>query len=197
MASAPVPAPAFPTTLAPNNPDMLAQAAEAKKYEQFIRASAAKFGLTVAVVCGIGSRESRWGLALKPPGPTGTGDATPRNPRPPLRPGPMPPDGQGYGRGLMQIDFDAQPFARTGNWKDAAANIDAGCQILNQSIQFFAHHSGLSVSALRAGIAGYNRGPGLVLRDLQNGLDVDANTAHHDYSKDVLNRAGWFEAAGW
>jgi hypothetical protein len=113
MASAAVPAPSFPTTIAPHNPDMLAQAAEAKKYEQLIRASAAKFGLQVCVVCGIGSRESRWGLALKPPGPTGTGDATPRAPRPPLRTGPMPPDGQGYGRGLMQIDFDAQPFAQT------------------------------------------------------------------------------------
>jgi soluble lytic murein transglycosylase-like protein len=176
---------------------MLAQAAEAKKYEQFIRASAARFGLPVCVVCGIGSRESHWGLLLKPKGPAGTGDATARAPRPPLRTGPMPPDGQGYGRGLMQIDFDAQPFAQTGKWQDPAANIDMGCQILNQSIHFFSHQVGLKFSALQAGIAGYNRGPGLILRDLQAGLDVDAKTAHANYSKDVLDRAGWFQAAGW
>jgi hypothetical protein len=109
----------------------------------------------------------------------------------------MPPDGRGFGRGLMQIDFDAQEFARTGNWADPAANIDMGCQILNQSIHFFARQDGLNVSALRAGIAGYNRGPGLILKDLRAGLDVDANTAHHNYSADVLNLAGWFQAAGW
>jgi hypothetical protein len=176
---------------------MLAQAAEAAKYRGFITAAAAQFGIPVCVVCGIGSRESHWGLALSPRGPAGTGDKAPRHPKPPLRTGPMPPDGQGYGRGLMQIDFDSQPFAQTGNWKDAQANIHQGCLILSQSIHFFASKPALSVSPLRAGIAAYNRGPGGILADLQKGLDVDANTAHADYSKDVLNRAGWFQAAGW
>ena len=200
MASSAVPALQFQTKRNPNDPQMLADSAAAKQYEAAIRASAAHYGLPVCVVCGIGSRESGWGRLLHPQGPGGTGDAAPRSwAKPPFRPNPnsLPPDGQGFGRGLMQIDFDGQPFARTGNWQDPAANIDMGCQILSQSIHFFAAHVGLAVSALQAGIAGYNRGPGLVLRDLASGLDVDKNTAHSNYSADVLDRAGWFFAAGW
>ena len=50
---------------------------------------------------------------------------------------------------------------------------------------------------LRAALAAYNCGPGNVLKAIRNGLDVDFYTAHHDYSKDVLNRAGFFQLNEW
>ena len=67
-----------------------------------------------AIVAGIGSQESGWGTSalLHPNGPSGTGDNKPRSPKPPLRPATMPTDGLGFGRGLMQIDWDAHEFAR-------------------------------------------------------------------------------------
>jgi hypothetical protein len=109
----------------------------------------------------------------------------------------MPPDGLGFGRGLMQIDFDFQEFARTGDWRDPNANIHEGCSILSQAVQFFSKQPNLKVTPLQAGIAAYNAGVGGVLKALKRGLDVDAGTTGKNYSADVLNRAGWFQAAGW
>jgi len=52
---------------------------------------------------------------------------------------------------------------------------------------------------LRAAIAGYNCGPGNVLRALGGtpARDVDYFTAHRNYSADVLNRASFFQLKGW
>jgi hypothetical protein len=98
----------------------LAQANTA--YKAFIDDAAKQFGFQPSVIGGIGSRKSQWGLDLKPngAGPAGTGDFAPRRFPTRFRTGPLPPEG-GFGRGLMQIDFDAFEFARTGNWKDPAA----------------------------------------------------------------------------
>lgn len=197
MATPATPASSFTTTLLANDPNMMSQAAEATKYKAFIAAAATDFQLPVCVVCGIGSRESHWGLILKPPGPAGTGDFAPRQSTNQFRTGPMPPDGLGFGRGLMQIDFDFQEFARTGNWQDPEANIREGCNLLSQAVKFFSKQSNLNVTPLRAAIAAYNAGAGGVLSSLKRGLDVDARTTGKNYSADVLNRAGWFQAAGW
>ena len=64
---------------------LVKQLEETKKYELIIRKVAAQYQIPPALIAGIGSRESHWGLALSPVGPTGTGD-------------------NGHGRGLMQID---------------------------------------------------------------------------------------------
>jgi len=111
----------------------------------------------------------------------------------------MPPDGLSWGRGLMQIDYEETDFAKTGPWRDPQANIDKGCQMLSENWKFFKAQPDLKVDPLRAAIAAYNRGQHGVLKDLKAGLDVDAHTAppKRDYSRDVLNRAGWFQAAGW
>jgi len=177
---------------------MLTQAAAANNYREFILAAAQQFGFQPAVICGVGSRESGWGLLLKPPGPAGTGDFAPWPNTKPWRSGPMPPDGQGFGRGLMQIDYDAFDFARTGNWQDPAANINPGAQVLHSNFIFLSKHTSLAaLMLLRGTIAAYNCGAGNVQKAVQESKDVDTFTAHANYSADVLNRAGFFQLQGW
>jgi len=185
------------TTFPKNTPFLLAELAEATKFKDIVDEAAEQFGFQPAIIGGIGSRESRWGLGLTPPGVAGTGDFAKRSPKPPTRPGPLPPEG-GFGRGLLQIDFDAFEFARTDQWKDPKANILFGCQVLADSRNFIQKKTNLAGSALlQAAIAGYNCGPGNVLTALRKNLDVDFFTANRNYSKDVLNRAGWFQLQGW
>ncbi|HYV05486.1 MAG TPA: peptidoglycan-binding protein, partial [Blastocatellia bacterium] len=184
----------FSTTFPFNDPALTAQLNEMRKYKAFIDEGARSAGVRASLIAGIGSRESHWGLALKPPGPGGTGDAAARRPRPPFRPGSLPPDGRGFGRGLMQIDFDAFDFARTDKWKDAASNVRFGCQVLTNNITLIQRRTSLDgEKLLRAAVAAYNCGAGNVLNAIRDGRDVDFFTAGRDYSKDVLNRAGWFQ----
>ncbi len=186
------------TTYAKDNPSLAKQLGIISDYKDIIIASSGKYGIKPSVILGLGSRESGWGLALNPQGPAGTGDTIKRRFPTQFRTGPLPPDGGGFGRGLLQVDFDAHEFGRTGNWKDPAANIDYGCGVLSSSLDFMARKTDLKDIALtRAGIAGYNCGPGNVLKAVRDGLDVDFYTFGRDYSKDVLNRAGWFQLFGW
>jgi hypothetical protein len=190
----------FPTTFPQNHAALLAQFAQANTaYKAFIDDAAKQFGFQPSVIGGIGSRESQWGLDLKPTeaGPAGTGDFAPRRFPTRFRTGPLPPEG-GFGRGLMQIDFDAFEFARTGNWKDPAANIRFGCQVLAESQDFLQRKTDLKGRVLlRAAIAGYNAGPGNALRAVRDGHDIDFFTTGRDYSKDVLDRSGFFQLNGW
>ena len=189
----------FPTTITAANKGMQAQLAAANSFRPFIEAAASRFGFQPCVICGIGSRESGWGLLLKPAGPGGTGDFAPRQrTRPPVRSGPMPPDGLGFGRGLMQIDFDSNPLAQTGNWQDPQTNINFGCQLLAQKMTYVAKNSSLQgLMLLRGALAAYNCGEGAVCKLAGQGLDVDARTTGNDYSADVLSRAGFFQLNGW
>jgi hypothetical protein len=50
---------------------------------------------------------------------------------------------------------------------------------------------------LRGALAAYNCGTGNVLHALRQGFDLDFYTSGRDYSRDVLNRAGFFQAHGW
>jgi hypothetical protein len=188
----------FPTTISPNDPSLTKELVEANKFKPFIVGAAMQFGFQPCVIAGIGSRESGWGRALKPQGPTGTGDFAKRKAKPPLRPGSLPPDGGGFGRGLMQIDFDAHQFAQTGNWRDPQANITQGCQVLAQTFAFLKKRTNLQgTELLRAALAGYNAGPGNVLKAIKAGKDFDSVTAHGNYGRDTLNRAGWFQTKGF
>ncbi|MCV6636910.1 hypothetical protein [Candidatus Albibeggiatoa sp. nov. NOAA] len=187
----------FSTNFSRNNATMLSQLREAERYRSTIEAAAKRYGFQPSVLCGIGSRESHWGLALRPKGPAGTGDFTRRRPRG-SRKGTQPPDGGGYGRGLMQIDYDWHEFARTGNWRIASDNIYYACKVLDNAQRFFADRVRLNeADKLRAMIAAYNGGATATLRAIQAGKDIDANTTGKDYSRDVLNRSGWFQLHGW
>jgi len=187
----------LPTTLSASNASLQAQLVEAGKYRQFIESAAQQFDLQVAVIAGIGSRESGWGLLLRPAGPGGTGDFGPRKFPTGFRTGALPPDG-GFGRGLMQIDFDAFEFARTGKWQDPQENIAFGCKVLSDARTLLGRKTSLTSGALlQAAIAAYNCGAGNVLQAIRDSRDVDFYTTKRNYSADVLNRAGFFQAQGW
>ncbi len=187
----------------PDNPELLRQLAEAGQYKVIVVETSRTHDIPVSVIAGIGSRESQWGLALKLSADAttlaaGTGDFAKRSYPTRYRTGPLPPDGGGYGRGLMQIDFDYHEFARTGNWADPQSNIDYGCRVLADFREFMRRRAGLQDAALvRAMLASYNVGPGNVLRGLRDGRDVNFFTAGRNYSDDVLHRAGFFQAHGW
>lgn len=145
-------------------------------YEPMIKAAAKEFSLQPSLLGGVGSRESFWGLILNPPGPAGTGD-------------------NGHGRGLMQIDDGAFPaWIATGEWKDPAKNIHFGAKVLADNRRFFeAKIPGSGSLLIRATVASYNAGPGNVIESIRAGRDVDSRTTGGDYSRDVLDRAGWFQ----
>ncbi len=188
----------LPTTLAPNDASLLQEFSEATQYKAFIDEAAAKFGFQPALIGGLGSRESRWGLSLTPPGPAGTGDFIQRRFPARFRTGPLPADGGGFGRGLMQIDFDAYEFARTGNWADPKENILSGCQVLADGRDLIRRKTNFDgLPLLRASLASYNAGPGNALTAIRDGRDIDFFTAGRNYSADTLNRSGWFQLKGW
>lgn len=193
----PDPRTTIPHTIPSSDVAILRQFAEATKYKPLVDTACSATNLATYIIGGLGSRESNWGLVLTPPGPAGTGDFAKRRFPTPHRSGPLPGDG-GFGRGLLQIDYDANEFARTGNWRDAGANILCGCQVLADCLAFFKRKTSLTDTALwRATLAAYNCGPGNALRAVSDGRDVDFYTTGHDYSHDVLNRAGFFQANGW
>lgn len=162
----------FDTSYNPTNKSLLSQLEESAPYHMAIVEGALRASVPVAVVWAIGSRESRWGQALSPPTPAGTGD-------------------YGHGRGLMQIDDRWHPeFIHGGSWQDPTANILYGCGVLRDNVRRF---RGNTPDWLRASIAAYNCGGGNVVRALERGRDVDYYTAHRNYSRDVLSRAGWYQ----
>lgn len=151
----------------------------AMSFRAFIEASAEKHDIEPCVVAGLGSRESGWGLFLEPRGPTGTGDS-------------------GHGHGLLQIDDRFhRGFIRSGDWKDPQKNIAYGVAYLAEQLNEL---SGLDLTPqahLRAGLVSYNAGRDDVYRALRLGHSLDYYTTGRDYSKDVLDRAGWFQREGW
>lgn len=127
----------------------------------------AKYGIDPFLLAAICDRESNGGLALTPPGPSGTGDG-------------------GHGRGLMQVDDRAHAtWVHTHQWQDPATNIDMGARILAGCIAEFPR-------ALSSAVAAYNCGAGNVRRALLEGLSVDHLTTGRNYSADVLRRRAEF-----
>lgn len=171
----------FQTSYAKNDSSLMRQLQELRKYEQIVKKVAAKYEIPASVIAGIGSRESHWGMALTPPGPGGTGDG-------------------GHGRGIMQVDDRWHvDFIQSGKWADATENIIYGCAVLKNSMNLFVKRLNwkMSKSLLRGGIAGYNCGPSRALKAYENGYDFDYYTTGRDYSRNVLERAGWFQLHGW
>jgi soluble lytic murein transglycosylase-like protein len=162
------------------------------KYIELVRSAVANYGLSEPIIFAIGYRESKWGLALDA---NLTGDFIKRKPNA-VR-GSLPPDGLGYGRGLMQIDFDAHAFARGTQWKIPTKNIAYGCLVLKNNIKYFdkKKYDGFSQAARsRMAIAAYNCGAGRVDMALATGKDIDFYTAHRNYSADVIDLAAEFQA---
>ena len=177
-------------------------ASEAETYRSFIEKAAKEYGFSPSIIAGFGSKETGWGTStlLDQPGPGGTGDYAPRQPP---HPDNLPPDGLGFGRGLMQIDYEFHPFAKTGNWRDAEANILEGAKVLKQKMNFLEKYTTLKgADLLRATIAAYNAGEGTISKAINPPQPVDINNidsvyGDRHYSKDVLNYASWFQSNGW
>ncbi|UEM24411.1 NlpC/P60 family protein (plasmid) [Skermanella mucosa] len=201
---APVPA-AGPAAILPDVSLSPGQLAELRRdlealgaFRAIIDAAAAKHGTGTALIAGLGSRESAWGRSLKPTGPEGTGDFMARNPRGD-RTGGLPPDGRGFGRGLLQIDWDWHPFARASGWEDPAANIHYGTALLAENLaRIRADFPGMDdFAATAAALAAYNAGYEGVRKLLPAAAEViDGITTGRNYSRDVLGRAAWFRSNG-
>jgi soluble lytic murein transglycosylase-like protein len=195
FASAPVPPPPGSKDASPA--ELASDMQEARKYYGAISDAAAKYNLAPSLICAIGSRESNWGQGrdMRPKGPSGTGDWKPRNPK---KWGyALPPDGLGWGRGLMQVDYAESDFGKTGNWMDPAANILFGSNELETNIKHYKANPIDGVDPVRAAVAAYNCGQGGVAKSINEGFDVDHGTAGGDYSTDVLERAAWFKSNGF
>lgn len=171
----------FQTTYATQDVTLLKQLEALKAFATTVTDVATKFGLPPSVICGIGSRESAWGLALTPPGPGGTGDG-------------------GHGRGLLQVDDRWHPdFIASGKWADGRENLIYGGALLKSFMDYFVSKGGWKpgIQTLQAAVAAYNAGPRRVLEGVNAGQDVDFFTTGRNYSKDVLSRSGWFQLYGW
>jgi len=147
-----------------------------RKFKSLILASAQKHNWRPEIIAGIISRESRFGLILDA---DGTGDA-------------------GHGHGLMQIDDHSfGTWLSENDWTDPKTNIEKGVQILTDKYNFLDNKGVLNnmsdADAERAAVAAYNCGEGNVLKVIAAGDDIDARTAGHDYSADVLARAEQFK----
>ncbi|SRR6266849_3422958 len=106
-------------------------------------------------------------------------------------PGPyaIPDDGRGWGRGLMQIDFQR---AETINWEDPLTNVREAAKVLAEKRAYISSHvADLTPDELeRATVAAYNHGEGGSVNNLLAGRDVDSGTTGGNYSADVLSNAG-------
>ena len=174
------------------------QLLEACRYKEYIDEASERYGFQSSLIAGLGSRESHWGLLLKPTGPAGTGDFNERRYPARFRNGPLPSDSGGFGRGLMQIDYDYHEFARTGNWKDPRENILYGVKVLYDAKIYISHKTDLAgTKLLRAAVAAYNAGAGRILKAIRKGYRIDHYTTSGDYSKDVLDRAEFFLRERW
>lgn len=186
-----------------DNADLLKHYRESTKYRGIIEKVASATGFDEAIIWAIGSKETGWGTSnlLKPNGPTGTGDHSKRALSSYARPDGLPHDGLGWGRGLMQIDYAWHEFARSGNWKDAEANIRYAVQTVFAGKFLFLKKRFPALSQddlVRAAIAAYNCGEGVVSKALSGKRDPDKFTAHGNYATDVIARGNWFKnGGGW
>jgi len=114
------------------------------RYAPEILNAAKRFDVDPWVLAIIMYRESLGGEALTPKGPTGTGDFIPRKPGnlyykhadPSTG---LPPDGKGWGRGLMQIDYGVHIdwFKSGASWQDAQTNINKSAEVVREKFRFF------------------------------------------------------------
>ena len=143
----------------------------AKQYWPLCCQAVADTPIPALILLAIMWRESAFGAALTPAGPTGTGD-------------------QGHGRGLMQIDDRSHADLLASNdWKDAEVNIRLGTQILADCFAYFRAKRYVEGVLQSAAIAAYNAGCGRVHAAVCAGHCPDEMTTGRDYSRWVLVHA--------
>lgn len=137
------------------------------QYSTEILNAARSYNVSPWLLGGILYQESYGGSVLTPPGPTGTGDFSKRTPGRNYGNGyvvgasGLPEDGQGWGRGLMQLDWAAQyPWAQNNPWQDPQTNINKGALVLQAALNYFSSPGsplGVSIDSWRMnGLASAN-----------------------------------------
>lgn len=135
------------------------------------------------LLAGVVSRESAFGVLLRPRGPNGLGDF-------------------GHGHGLGQVDdrFNAaEPdwskkrlaHIASGDWTDPTKHLLFCARYLRHLWDRLSSVEDLG-ERLRAAAAAYNAGLPAVQAQFAQGNDPDAATTHRDYGADVLARAEKF-----
>lgn len=116
----------------------------------------------------------------------------------------MPADGQGFGRGLMQIDYAYPPNAEflakkmpdgTPAWQDAAQNIDAGAAMLAHLVRIFQGDEWLAAAGYNADFERVQAAllaMGGVGGEAQRHAAADALTTGRNYASDVIGRREHF-----
>lgn len=133
-----------------------------QQYSDPLIEAARTYGLSPWLLAGVMWRESNAGQALTPPNAGGTGDWTPRpststyfkyaNPTTG-----MPPDGLGWGRGLMQLDYGAENAWVINNaWWDPVVNITKAASKLADLIAYFSRAPGAPVQVDSWRLTGYS-----------------------------------------
>lgn len=200
--------------LASNLPSRLAQFSDAFAQAANARATLGMSPQDFALLhAGVIDRESFYaggGWALRPRGPDGTGDPSPRwydeeaipnwaselglltgnvrmddegNSQVEVRPPAFAGASvPGWGYGLGQIDFVSwKDWLAANNWKDPYVNLDKSAEILAKALD--------DTGSVRYGVAGYNANLANVLSAKRRNLDPDIYTTGKNYSKDVIARA--------
>ena len=184
-----------------------------------VKALSEKHNISGHLLLGILNAESRYGLALKPHGPAGSGDFIARQSTPDrdarLLKFPLPgvvkkqvdgikargittpcmawvPTTNGWGCGLFQLDYESHfDFCKSGDWVDAMkAGEYAITKILKPNRIFLAKkHALTGVKLEHAMVASYNAGAGRVSKFITDGKDIDTCTFHPGYIAKICNEA--------
>ncbi|MGI9419566.1 MAG: hypothetical protein ACR2RA_17200, partial [Geminicoccaceae bacterium] len=173
------------------------------RYGAMIERVAAKHGTLPSIIAAFCSRRSGWGLKLTPVGVDGTRDFQARPALADTRSSPLPPDGLGFERGLMALDYDRHPLTREARWRDPESNLDAAFALIATFRTMLRRRTTLQGDGLlRASLTAFEHGLDGVERAIRLGLDVDSASPGRSCSvggcgRDVLARAAFFQAEGW
>lgn len=183
--------------------ELMSELEIASRYGAVVDDAAIRHDLPPSVIAGLCSRRSGWGRRLTPRGPTGTADTAPRRLPNRGRASFLAPDGLGFERGLMGLDFDRHELARGPHWRDPARSIEAASAIVAAHRTTLRRRTTLQGSGLlRAALAAFEIGIERIQRAIRLGQDVDAPTLGRarygvGCGRDVLAKAGFFQSHGW
>jgi len=132
-----------------------------QRYAPALLQAGQQYGVSPWLLAGVLWRETNAGTVLTPPGAAGTGDWTPRHAGSryfafanPVTG--MPPDGLGWGRGLMQLDYGAEhAWVTTHDWADPLVNIGYAALKLAGLVVYFGGRPGVAVLVDQWRLTGY------------------------------------------
>ena len=144
-----------------------------------------EMGISPFILAAVCQKETRFGAALDS---TGTGDYTPRD----WTPWPLPPDGLGWGRGLMQLDYYYhRDWLGANDWRNPEVNFRKAASVLREKVAYFARHPitpSVSISAKAAAKWGLPIGSYPDVRPLEGDALISAALAA--YNGNYLNVLG-------